>query len=41
MRKTYEEPDFELITFSFESILEEPMMNGSKGEGQAVGEGWD
>ena len=24
MRKAYEEPDFELITFSFESILEEP-----------------
>ena len=41
MRKTYEEPDFELITFSFESILEEPMMNGSDPEGQGAGEGWD
>ena len=40
MKKAYEEPEFNLVTFSFEDILED-RMNGSQPEGQGAGEGWD
>ena len=46
MRRKYEEPEFDLFAFSFESILgddpnEEPIMGGSEPEGQNAGTGWD
>lgn len=37
MRKLYDAPDFELIKFSFESILEEHLIEHSIGEGFADG----
>lgn len=40
MKKQYDEPEFELYEFSFERILEEPMMNGSDPEGQGQVDGW-
>lgn len=43
MKKRYLEPEFDLIAFSFEKILEEGdvMMNGSEPEGGGAGTGWD
>ena len=46
MRRKYEEPEFDLFAFSFESILgddtgEEPTMAGSEPEGQNAVTGWD
>ena len=46
MRRKYEEPEFDLFAFSFESILgedpdEEPIMAGSDPEGNGAGTGWD
>jgi len=40
MKKQYEEPEFELYAFSFETILEEPTMNPSDPEGKGQGDAW-
>lgn len=40
MKKQYDEPEFELYAFSFETILEEPQMSSSDPESQAQGDAW-
>lgn len=37
MKKEYDAPDFELLRLSFESILEEHLIQHSLGEGYAEG----
>lgn len=39
MKKEYEAPDFELLKLSFESVLEEHLIEHSFGEGYAEGGG--
>ncbi|MER2080371.1 MAG: hypothetical protein ABS876_02460 [Ruminococcus sp.] len=41
MKKKYYDPEFELVRFSFERILEDPEMDLSKPEGQGAGVGED
>lgn len=40
MKKQYDEPKFELYSFNFENILEEPQMSGSQPEDQGQGDAW-
>jgi len=40
VKKQYDEPEFELYSFNFENILEEPQMGGSQPEDQGQKDAW-